>query len=398
MKLYYEDQYIKEFKAEIIDIKEKDGKFHVVLDNTAFFPGGGGQFCDLGTIEKEKVIDVYEENGTIYHVVEKKPIKIHKALCTLDWKRRIDGMQQHLGQHVLSGCFFKLFNANTVGFHMGDEISTVDINGHLDESQIREAERFANEIIGENIKVDFLMPDKKELKKLNLRRALPKTNEPIRVVKIGDLDINACCGVHPSSTVELRVIKIKRWEKHKSATRIEYVSGNRAVENFFKKDEFSKEVCRYLNCGDESALSTIRNMSSNMKETIEENKKLRLELGDYKIKEMLNSGEKIEDITVVKNIYQGEDVKNLGKLASRIVENNKAVVLFGVEGDGRANLIFTCSKDIKKLNMNEILKDAIILIDGRGGGNQTLAQGAGKNISNLNSTMDYAMMKVKKLF
>ncbi|MFQ9977320.1 alanyl-tRNA editing protein [Clostridium cadaveris] len=398
MKLYYEDQYIKEFKAEIIDIKENDGKFHVVLDKTAFFPGGGGQFCDLGTIEKEKVIDVYEENGTIYHVVEKKPIKIHKASCTLDWKRRVDGMQQHLGQHVLSGCFFKLFNANTVGFHMGDEISTVDINGHLNEVQIREAERFANEIIGENIKVDFLMPDKKELKKLNLRRALPKTNEPIRVVKIGDLDINACCGIHPSSTIELRVIKIKRWEKHKSATRIEYVAGNRAVENFFKKDEFSKEVCRYLNCGDESALSTIRNMSSNMKETIDENKKLRLELGDYKIKEMLNNGEKIEDITVVKNIYQDEDVKNLGKLASRIVENNKAVVLFGVEGAGRANLIFTCSKDIKKLNMNEILKDAITLIDGRGGGNKTLAQGAGKNVSNLNSTMDYAMMKVKKLF
>lgn len=398
MKLYYEDQYIKEFKAEIIDIKENDGKFHVVLDKTAFFPGGGGQFCDLGTIEKEKVIDVYEENGTIYHVVEKKPIKIYKASCTLDWKRRVDGMQQHLGQHVLSGCFFKLFNANTVGFHMGDEISTVDINGHLNEVQIREAERFANEIIGENIKVDFLMPDKKELKKLNLRRALPKTNEPIRVVKIGDLDINACCGIHPSSTIELRVIKIKRWEKHKSATRIEYVAGNRAVENFFKKDEFSKEVCRYLNCGDESALSTIRNMSSNMKETIDENKKLRLELGDYKIKEMLNNGEKIEDITVVKNIYQDEDVKNLGKLASRIVENNKAVVLFGVEGAGRANLIFTCSKDIKKLNMNEILKDAITLIDGRGGGNKTLAQGAGKNVSNLNSTMDYAMMKVKKLF
>lgn len=397
MKLYYEDQYIKEFKAEIIDIKENDGRFHVVLDQTAFFPGGGGQFCDIGTIENIDVIDVYEDNGIIYHVVEKKPIKIHKVICKLNWNRRVDGMQQHLGQHVLSGCFFKLFNANTVGFHMGDEISTVDINGHLEESQIREAERFANEIIGENIKVDFLIPDKKELKKLNLRRALPKTNEPIRVVKIGDLDINACCGVHPSSTIELRAIKINRWEKHKSATRIEYVSGNRAVESFFKKDEFSKEVCRYLNCGEESALNAIKNLSSNMKETIDENKKLRLELGDYKIKEMLNNGEEIEDIKVIKNIYQGEDVKNLGKLASRIVESSKAVVLFGVEGEGRANLIFTCSKDIKKLNMNEILKDAITLIDGRGGGNQTLAQGAGKNVSNLNSTMDYAVMKIRQI-
>lgn len=397
MKLYYEDQYIKEFKAEIIDIKEKDERFHVVLDKTAFFPGGGGQFCDLGSIENAEVIDVYEDNGIIYHVMEKKPIKIHKVLCKLNWNRRVDGMQQHLGQHVLSGCFFKLFNANTVGFHMGDEISTVDINGHLEESQIREAERFANEIIGENIKVDFLLPDKKELKKLNLRRALPKTDEPIRIVKIGDLDINACCGVHPSSTIELRAIKINRWEKHKGATRIEYVSGNRAVESFFKKDEFSKEVCRYLKCGEESALNAIKNISSNMKETIDENKKLRLELGDYKIKEMLNDAEEIEGIKVIKNIYRGEDVKNLGKLASRIVEGSKAVVLFGVEVEDRANLIFTCSKDIKKLNMNEILKDAITLIDGRGGGNQTLAQGAGKNVSNLNSTMDYAVMKIRQI-
>jgi len=196
-KIYYKDQYIKDFVAELERVEEKDGKFHVVLDKTAFFPGGGGQFCDLGTIENGKVIDAYEEDGVIYHVLEKKPIKIHKLKCSIDWDRRRDGMDQHLGQHVLSGCFYKIFNANTVAFHMGREICTVDIEGILEEDKIREAEKAANLIIGDNLKVEFLTPDKRELKKMGLRRALPNTNEEIRVVKIDDLDINACCGVHP---------------------------------------------------------------------------------------------------------------------------------------------------------------------------------------------------------
>ena len=117
-KLYYENPYTKEFKTEIVDVKEKDNRFHVVLEETAFFPGGGGQFGDKGFIENEEVIDVYEENGVVYHVLNKKPIKIHKVFCKLDWNYRLDGMQQHLAQHVLSGSFFSLFNKNTFGFHL----------------------------------------------------------------------------------------------------------------------------------------------------------------------------------------------------------------------------------------------------------------------------------------
>src|SRR5690242_4759259 len=101
-KLYYEDQYIKEFTAEIIEIIEKDTEFHIQLDKTAFFPGGGGQPCDIGTIEGSIISSVYEKNGNIYHVSNKKPIKIHKAKCKIDWAFRFDGMQQHLGQHILS--------------------------------------------------------------------------------------------------------------------------------------------------------------------------------------------------------------------------------------------------------------------------------------------------------
>ncbi len=396
MKLYYENQYIKDFRAVVLDVKKIDEKFHIVLDNTAFFPGGGGQFCDLGFIEDKKVIDVYEEHGIIYHVLGDGLNKNQEVSCSIDWDRRLEGMQQHLGQHVLSGCFFKLFNANTVGFHMGSDISTVDINGHLEEGQIREAEKKANEIIKNNIPVEFLLPNKEELKKLKLRRALPKTNEAIRVVKIGDLDINACCGVHPQCTLELRAIKIRRWEKHKGATRIEYVAGTRAIEDYMIKDNILTEICRFLNCGEDSVVNAIKNMSSKVSELMEENKKIRGTLSQYEIKVLLDQGEKIKDVIVIKTIYENEDPKHISKLATRLAEEEKAIVLFATKDTTKANLIFTCSKGLKNVNMNDVLKDSITLIDGRGGGSPLLAQGAGKNIGNLEATMDYALRKIKE--
>lgn len=394
-KLYYEDQYIRDFVAELERVEEKDGKFHVVLNRTAFFPGGGGQFCDLGTIENEKVIDVYEEDGVTYHVLEKKPIKLHKLKCSIDWERRRDSMDQHLGQHVLSGCFYKIFNANTVGFHMGREICTVDIEGFLDEEKIREAEKAANDVIGENIKVEILVPEKRELKKLGLRRALPNTNEAIRVVKIGDLDINACCGVHPSSTLELRMIKIRRFEKHKGATRIEYVAGKRAVDDSFKKDRFTTTVCRFLNASEDEAINGIKNLNEKLKEALDKNKKLSEDVAAYQVKEMIELGQKLGNITVVKKIYDNEDVKQVNKVVAKVVENTNTLALMAVKAGDRANIIFAASKDFKGISMNELLKDAITLIDGKGGGSAYLAQGAGKNNNNLESALDYAVSKIK---
>ena len=377
-KLYYEDQYLKEFTAEIIGVIEKNNLYYVSLDKTAFFPGGGGQHCDLGYIDNHKVIDIVEENGEIYHVTQTKPIKIHRVNCKIDWDRRLDGMQQHLGQHVLSGCFFKLFNANTVSIHLGNEISTVDIQGYLDEESIRKAERMANEIIYQNIGVNFLTPSKKELKKLNLRRDLPNTNEQIRVVQIGDLDINACCGVHPSRTLDLQAIKIKRWEKHKGATRIEYLAGKRAIEDYFKKDDFRNQICKFLNCGEQDAINSVNKLSSELKACKDENRQIKIEISDYQIKDMIMSAEKLGDISVITKIYESGDLKHISKIAEKIVLNDNMIVLLGVKNEEKANLIFAASKNINSISMNDLLKDAITLIDGRGGGSKFLAQGGGK--------------------
>lgn len=396
-KLYYEDQYLKEFTAEIIGVIEKNNLYYVSLDKTAFFPGGGGQHCDLGYIDNHKVIDIVEENGEIYHVTQTKPIKIHRVNCKIDWDRRLDGMQQHLGQHVLSGCFFKLFNANTVSIHLGNEISTVDIQGYLDEESIRKAERMANEIIYQNIGVNFLTPSKKELKKLNLRRDLPNTNEQIRVVQIGDLDINACCGVHPSRTLDLQAIKIKRWEKHKGATRIEYLAGKRAIEDYFKKDDFRNQICKFLNCGEQDAINSVNKLSNELKACKDENRQIKIEISDYQIKDMIMSAEKLGDISVITKIYESGDLKHISKIAEKIVLNDNMIVLLGVKNEEKANLIFAASKNINSISMNDLLKDAITLIDGRGGGSKFLAQGGGKNSSNLQGVIDYALRKVSRI-
>ncbi|MBC6002766.1 alanyl-tRNA editing protein AlaX-L [Paeniclostridium sp. NSJ-45] len=396
-KLYYKDQYIKEFTAEIIDIKEKDSNFHIQLDKTAFFPGGGGQFCDSGKIDNHEVIDVYEENGIVYHVTKTKPIKIHKVKCSIDWEKREDGMNQHFGQHVLSGCFFKLFNANTVGFHLGKEFSTVDIQGMLTEEQIRKAEEFANEIIEKDIMVEFLTPDRKELKKMGLRRDLPKTNEQIRVVKIGDLDINACCGVHPRSTLSLRMIKIKRFEKCRDAIRIEYLAGKRAIDYSIEKDRYLNEICRYLSCSDKEAIKGIQSLNDKLNEVIYKNKKIEDKISNYQVKEMTDSADKLGEVSLVRKIYENENVKYVSKVVSKLVENDNTIALMGVKADDKSSFIFASSKNLNKLNMNDLLKDSIKLVDGRGGGSKVLAQGGGKDNGNVESVLNYASMKIENI-
>ena len=150
-KLFYIDSYIKNFTAEIKEIKEVDSKYRVLLDKTAFFPGGGGQYNDLGLIDNIKVVDVYEENDKIYHVLDKKQNRFHKVKCEIDWDRREYGMQHHLGQHIISACFNNEYKAKTVGFHLGNEASTVDIEGFFKEEDILKIENMCNEIIRENI-------------------------------------------------------------------------------------------------------------------------------------------------------------------------------------------------------------------------------------------------------
>ena len=394
-KLYYKDQYIKDFTAELEDIREKDNKFHLVLDKTAFFPGADCQVCDLGYIENEKVIDVYAEDGLIYHVVEKKPIKIHKLKCSIDWERRKDSMDQGLAHYILAACLNEEFNFNVLEFNIEKNKSTIDIEGILDEEKIRMLEKVTNSMIQEGLTVETLTPDKKELKKMKIK-SIPNSKDEVRVLKIGDLNATLSNGLYSNSTLEISMIKIIKWEKIKAKTRIEYIVGKAAIEDSFNKDKFVRDMCKYLNSTQDDAIEGIKDLNDKLKETLDKNRNMIEELSNYQVEEMIEGGEKVGDTTIVRRIYNNEDIKYVNRIGTKIVENNKTIALLGSNVDDKVNLIFLSSKDFKGISMNDLLKDSITLIDGKGGGSSHQAQGAGKNNSNLDSTLDYAINKVKQ--
>lgn len=395
-KLYYENGYQKEFTAEIIAVIEKNNTFHIELDKTYFYPEGGGQPSDTGTIEASAITFVYEEQGHIYHVSATKPIKVHKVKCTLDFEKRFDAMQQHLGQHILSACFSELFRCSTIGFHLGKDYCTIDIDRFLASTEIQEAEEFANQIIFDNLDVEAFYPSKAELKKLPLKKALPSTNEPLRIVKIGTIDLNLCCGVHPRSTLEVQVLKVCKFEKYKIGMRIQFLCGRRAVTDYFLKDAFTSKICSTLKCTQPDALIKIENLSQDFNKLSAENRSLKSEIADYEVQDMLSGSVKIGTYHIIKLLYSNADLKYAALLASKLTAFKDVVVLFGVEAQNTANLVFMCSKDLKKLHMGNLLKDAVTLIDGKGGGSSFSAQGGGKDTNNLSSALDYAYMKIKQ--
>ena len=394
-KLFYIDSYIKNFTAEIEEVKEVDDKFHVLLNKTAFFPGGGGQYCDLGTIDNINVLDVYEENDKIYHVLEKKPNRIHKVKCEIDWDRREYGMQHHFGQHIISACFNNEYKAKTVGFHLGKDFSTVDIEGLFKEEDILKIEKMCNEIIKENITVEFLNITKKEAKKLKIKEDLSKLGDNIRIVKIDDIDMNLCCGVHMKNTLDLRVIKIKKFEKYKKATRIEFLCGTKAIEEMLKRENYLNKICKLLSSNEEDAYKSIERLNNKLNEVNKENRRLEEIISNYEVKEMIESAEKINNMNIIVKVYENKTMNYMNKIANKIIEKENNIGLFALKNDDKLNLLFACSKNLEKMDMNILLKDSIKLIDGKGGGSKVLAQGGGKNNSNLDSLFDYVKIKIK---
>lgn len=394
-KLYYENPYEKEFTAEIINTIEKDNKYHIELDKTYFYPENKINPCDVGYINGSLVTHVYEENEKIYHVVEVKPSKIHRVKCTIDWKRKYDYMQHHLGQHIISSYLSQLFNATTTNFHIGGDLCYIDVDKVIGPSEIKNCEELCNKIIFDNISVEILYPTKSELKKLSLKKLSLKPSEKVRIVKIGDIHISLCDGLHPKSTIEIQAIKLNNLTKTKSGTRIEFICGARAVSDYIAKHQWIDEMSYLLSCNTINLLDEVRKLSTELGKALSEKASLKAEVAQYEVQSMINSCEKIKDIRVIKNIYDSVDLKYVNLLASKLVTFPKVVVLFGVKTKDKAQLVFMRSKDVNTINMNFLLKDAITLIDGNGGGNDLSAQGGGKNNNNLDSSIEYAYNKIK---
>lgn len=394
-KIYYENQYIREFNTDIINIQKRDDKYLVELKDTAFFEGGGGQRRDFGTIDGIKLEDILAENEKILYVLPEKPQNIINVKCVVDWDNRFDFMQKHSAQHVLSGCFYKLFNANTAGIHLGNDISYVDIVGIITKEQIKKAEEYANNIIHEGRKFKFTITTREKAENMGLRRKLQTEDNNIRVVEIEGLDINACCGVHCQNTRELQLIKIINFEKHKGNTRIYYKAGKGAVDYVLNSSMIFDEICNKLSTGIKDIRATINNLLIENSRLKDENSKMQLEAIQSETEKLIKNSEKINEASLVFKIYKNKDKKFLNKIVNKIINENTSIIIFFNILDNKVSVICACSKDIK-INMNDILNEILLIIDGKGGGSNIMAQGSGSGVEDVKKALNMSYQKVKK--
>lgn len=227
-KLYYENCHLREFSATVIGCEETEKGYFVTLDRTAFYPEGGGQACDLGTLGDACVLDVRESGESVRHLCD-RPLPVGKTVTgSIDWERRFDQMQQHTGEHIVSGILHRLLGAHNVGFHMGTDVTTIDFDVPVPAELLSRVEQEANEAVFANLPVECSYPSEEALIKIPYRskKALPW---PVRIVEVPGYDICACCGVHVARTGEIGIIKLLSCVKFHEGVRIEMVCGKKAL-------------------------------------------------------------------------------------------------------------------------------------------------------------------------
>ncbi|MGM0410819.1 MAG: alanyl-tRNA editing protein [Bacillota bacterium] len=394
-KLYYKDSYLKEFKANLIDYKEKEENFHLILDKTAFYPEGGGQPADRGFIGEVTVKYVYEKDGDIFHVVDKLPSKKENISCKIDWQRRYDFMQQHTGQHLLSVLFEKMADAKTIGFHLGENEVTIDLDKELSESKIEKVENKVNEIIYENKNITAKFPDEKELDKIELRKD-PKVNENIRVVIIDDYDLCACGGTHLKSTAEIGILKVTEFENYKGGKRVHFVAGKRAFKDYKFKNKTILKARRQLGVQNKEINKTIKRLKEELDEQNTEIEDLKEKLIEYRVKERISKGEKLGDYYLISGEINDLNPQNLKLMANKIINYDNKIVIFAQKKDETVRLMMGKSANIEKFDMNEMIGEVMKVLGGNGGGHEFFAQGGGSKPENFKKAIKKAKELLKR--
>ncbi|MGX9132911.1 alanyl-tRNA editing protein [Rummeliibacillus sp. JY-2-4R] len=373
---YYQDVMMKEFDATILKQEvDHDGRKFIVLDNTAFYPTGGGQPYDTGTLNDVEIIDVEKVDGEIRHYVTGFLPNATKVHGVLDWQRRFDHMQQHAGQHILTAAFVELFNYPTVSFHLGTETVTIDIDAaKLSDEELADAEKRANDIILENRPIETKWVAEEELANYSLRKAVSVTGE-IRLVIIPDYDYNGCGGTHPTSTGQVQGIKILGTEKQKKKTRVHFVCGGRVLhELHWRKKELS-ETARLANVPEEDTAQAVTKLLNTQKALEKALADAKNELLTFEAKELL---QKTGD-HLISNTYTSRSVQEIQQLARAIVsENEKSTALFVSEQADKLQFVAAKGTAAQVGSMKEIANTILPVIHGKGGGNDTFVQGGGE--------------------
>ena len=380
-KLFYQDSHLGEFEAEVISCEpfsDASGKktlklWAAELDRTAFFPEGGGQYADTGILGGVRVVDVQEKGEHVLHLLEGPLEPGSHVTGTIDWEERFMKMQQHSGEHIVSGLVHSWFGYNNVGFHLGSEDCTMDFDGELSKEQLAGIEREANRAVWKNLEIQTLYPSKDELDGMEYRSKIEIEGQ-VRIIVVPGYDVCACCAPHVSRTGEIGLIKLTRVQRYKGGARVTMLCGVRALEDYTVKQEQAGEISALLCAKENEIAESVRHLK-------EESDSLKYELGEKEKKLIAAKADMIpkdgKPVCIFTDDVEGDSMRLFMNL---VLEAGHGVcaIFHGNESDGYRYVIGSREQDGRQINMRDFVKEFNAAFDGRGGGKPEMVQGTAR--------------------
>jgi alanyl-tRNA synthetase len=386
-KLYYADSGRLEFDAAVIRTASlPDGRCEVVLDRTCFYPGGGGQPCDLGTLNGASVLEVREQGEDIVHVLSAAPGP-GTITGSVDVVRRRDFMAQHTGEHIFSQALLRAGNLQTVSVHFGDDDTTIELKADsVDEGVLRESERIANAVIRENRRVLLHETDRTDVSRFPLRRTPPDEGR-LRIVEVDSYDWAACCGVHVASAGEVFLVKAVSQEKIRGRVRIHLMIGNRAFEDYGRKVALSQGLSRALTCGEDSMLGRVQDMLAAEKEAARELRRLRTAQASAEADAAVPEAPSIGGAILVRRVFDDCGPEYLKAFVERLVASPGRIVVAADRGKDAFQWIVAHSLG-ERPDLSGMVAKHFGLADAKGGGRGARVQGVGARPEALEQFID----------
>lgn len=386
--LYLEQPDLFECEVRVLRCEPHPEGSLLFLDQTPFYPEGGGQPSDTGTLGSAAVMQVMiRDDQEVAHLVD-QPLAPGQYLATVNVARRLDHAQQHAAQHLLSACLLDLYEAATIGFHMSDLYTSIDLDKKLDQEALNKAVLMANEAVRQAMPIQVLFPSEEGLKALPLRK-LPKVVDNIRIIQIGDLDFSPCGGTHPDHTGRIGAIMLTRFENYKAGTRLEFVAGDRAIRDGLNKAALLTSLSQRLAVPVSGLVSSVDKLlaaQSKLEKELQKHREILLDLEAQSLGEALRSSGTALQI----KRFQDRDLNALRALATGALKlaPNALLVLGSVSADGnQAQLLCARGEDLAPLDVRELFKPAIEILEGRGGGSPSMAQGGGPRADLLDAAL-----------
>ncbi len=376
-RLYYDDSYTTSFTAQVVEQLELGGRPAVILDRTFFYPTGGGQPNDLGTLNGIGVVDVVTREGDaeVVHLLA-APLEAKDVTGQIDWARRFDFMQHHTGQHILTQAFVQVADLHTVSFHLSGDTVTIDLDTPaLAQNAIDQAEKVANQVIYDNRAVTARLIDPNDTSGVRMRKLPPHLLTPgLRVIEVEDFDATACGGTHVRQTGEIGMIKVIRAEKRTEKTRVEFRCGWRALSDYREKNALASQLTSALSCGLGEVENSLARLQDDYKQTLRALKAANGTLIEYEAVRLRADAPTVGEARVVRAVFTDRDPGDLRALANLLVAQPSTIALLGVAGE-KAQIIVARSADLPN-DMRAVLERAKTVIPTlRGGGQPTFAQG-----------------------